>query len=75
MNSLKIIPGKILADWKKRLEPFYDKASFMLGRVKYSKLNIEDRILQDVSADMNARESFDTVHVGVNLDQERRAGE
>jgi cholesterol oxidase len=56
-------------DWKNKLKPFYDRASFMLGRVKYPKLNIEDRILKDVSEDMNASESFDTVHVGVNLDQ------
>jgi cholesterol oxidase len=41
----------------------------MLGRVKYSKLNIEDRILRNVSSDMNAEESFDSVHVGVNLDE------
>lgn len=59
---------KKFGDWKKDLEPFYDKASFMLGRVKYSKSNIEDRILRDVSSEMNAEESFDSVHVGVNLD-------
>ena len=59
---------KKFGDWTKVLEPFYDKASFMLGRVKYSKLNIEDRILRDVSSDMKAEESFDSVHVGVNLD-------
>jgi cholesterol oxidase len=55
-------------DWKKILEPFYDKASFMLGRIKYPKLNIEDRILKNVSGDMNAQDTFETVHVGVNLD-------
>jgi cholesterol oxidase len=60
---------KNYGDWKKTLEPFYDKASFMLGRVKYSKLNIEDRILEEVSADMNARHTFDSVHVGVNLNK------
>jgi cholesterol oxidase len=60
---------KKYGNWKKTLEPFYDKASFMLGRVKYSKLNIEDRILEDVSVDMNARHTFDSVHVGVNLDK------
>lgn len=60
---------KNFGDWKKTLEPFYDKASFMLGRVKYSKLNIEDMILEEVSADMNAKETFDSVHVGVNLEK------
>jgi cholesterol oxidase len=58
---------KIFGDWKNRLEPFYDKASFMLGRVKYPKLNIEDRILRDISVEMNAKETFESVHVGVNL--------
>jgi cholesterol oxidase len=66
---------KNFAEWKKKLEPFYDRASFMLGRVKYSRLNIEDRVLQDVSADMNAKESFDTVHVGVNLEQDKDSQE
>ncbi len=55
-------------DWKKILDPFYDKASFMLGRKKYSKLNIEDRILEEVSRDMNAHDTFETVYVGVNID-------
>jgi len=55
-------------DWKKILLPFCDKASFMPGRVKYQKLNIEDRVLEDVSSEMNDRETFDTVYVGVNLD-------
>ncbi len=54
-------------DWKKVLEPFYDKASFMLGRKKYTKLNAEDLVLEEVSKDMNAHETFDRVHVGVNF--------
>jgi cholesterol oxidase len=55
-------------DWKKILEPFYDRASFMLGRKKYSKLNAEDKWLEEVSKDMNAHETFESVHVGVNID-------
>jgi len=55
-------------DWKKILDPFYDRASFMLGRKKYTKLNIEDRLLEEVSRDMNAHNTFETVHVGVNID-------
>jgi len=55
-------------EWKRILDPFYDKASFMLGRKKYSKLNIEDRILEEVSKDMNAHHTFETVYVGVNID-------
>jgi cholesterol oxidase len=59
---------KRFGNWKEILVPFYDRASFMLGRVKYPKLNAEDRILLEISGEMNARETFDTVHVGVNID-------
>lgn len=55
-------------DWKKNLDPFYDRASFMLGRKKYTKLNIEDCLLEDVSKEMNAHETFESVYVGVNID-------
>lgn len=55
-------------DWKKILEPFYDRASFMLGRKKYNKLNPEDLVLEEISREMNAHNTFETVHVGVNLD-------
>ena len=55
-------------DWKEILEPFYDKASFMLGRKKYSKLNTEDRLLEEVSKEMNAHDTFETVYVAVNID-------
>ena len=55
-------------DWRKILEPFYDRASFMLGRKKYTKLNIEDQLLEEVSKEMNAHNTFETVFVGVNID-------
>jgi cholesterol oxidase len=55
-------------NWKKILEPFYNRASFMLGRKKYSKLNIEDRLLEEVSEDMNSHDTFETVNVAVNID-------
>jgi len=55
-------------NWKKILAPFYDRASFMLGRQKYSKQNIEDHFLEEVSKDMHAFDTFDPVYVGVNLD-------
>ena len=61
---------KQFGDWKKILEPFYDKASFMLGRRQYGKLNIEDLALREVSKEMNAHDTFETVHVGVNLTQD-----
>jgi cholesterol oxidase len=75
-NTLYIPPDEFFhnlswnrfGDWKKILEPFYDRASFMLGRKKYSKLNVEDRLLQEVSRDMNAHDTFEPVYVGVNID-------
>jgi len=56
-------------DWEKILGPFYDKASFMLGRTKFRDLNIEDRLLEEVSKDMNAHDTFESVYVGVNFDK------
>ena len=74
-NTLYVPPDEFFSneswsrfgDWKKILEPFYVKASFMLGRKKYKKLNTEDLVLKEVAKEMNAQETFDTVHVGVNL--------
>lgn len=75
-NTLYIPPDEFFrnsswarfGEWKKILEPFYDRASFMLGRKKYNKLNPEDLLLEDVSKEMNAHNTFETVYVGVNLD-------
>lgn len=75
-NTLYIPPDEFFnnsswrsfGDWKKILSPFYERASFMLGRKKYMKLNVEDRVLKEVSREMNAQNTFDTVHVGVNID-------
>jgi len=58
-------------DWKKILEPFYERASFMLGRKKYKKLNTEDLVFEEVSKDMNAHDTFETVYVGVNLEGDK----
>jgi cholesterol oxidase len=60
---------KSQADWKNELTPFYRKASFMLGRTKYSRFHKEDLILKEISEEMNARASYDTVHVAVNLEE------
>lgn len=54
-------------NWKSMLGPFYDRASFMLGRTKYTKLNTEDRWLEEISEEMNAHSTFECVNVGVNL--------
>jgi len=75
-NTLYIPPDEFFrnlswssfGDWKKTLEPFYARASFMLGRKKYTKLNIEDRLLEEVSTDMKAHDTFESVYVGVNID-------
>jgi cholesterol oxidase len=75
-NTLYIPPDEFFnnhswhrfGDWKKILGPFFDRASFMLGRKKYSKLNTEDKVLEEVSKEMNAHSTFETVHVGVNID-------
>jgi len=75
-NTLYIPPDEFFknlswnrfGDWKKILEPFFDRASFMLGRKKYTRLNIEDKVLEEVSKEMNSHDTFETVHVGVNID-------
>jgi cholesterol oxidase len=75
-NTLYIPPDEFFnnpswnrfGDWKKILAPFFDRASFMLGRKKYSKMNLEDRLLEEVSKEINVQSTFDTVHVGVNID-------
>jgi cholesterol oxidase len=56
-----------LGDWKTILAPFYEKASFMLGRTRYDRLHAEDRVLEEVAREMHAGDTFETVHVGVNL--------
>ena len=39
----------------------------MLGKQKYTKRNIEDQILEEVSKDMNAHNTFESMDVGVYL--------
>jgi cholesterol oxidase len=75
-NTLYIPPDEFFTnqswnrfgDWQSILSPLYDKASFMLGRKMYSKINPEDRWLREVAKDMKADQSFESVHVGVNID-------
>lgn len=54
-------------DWKTNLQPYYEKASFMLGREKYRKKNREDELLEEIAGELNACSTFETVHVAVNL--------
>jgi cholesterol oxidase len=67
-DFFKNLSWNSFGDWEKILHPFFDRASFMLGRKKYAKLNIEDRMLEEVSKEMNSHNTFETVHVGVNID-------
>jgi len=71
-NFFNNISWNRFGEWKKLLEPFYDRASFMLGRKKYPKLNTEDTLLKEISKEMHADDTFESVHVGVNLDEPER---
>lgn len=52
-------------DWKKALMPFYERAKFMLGTIKYERFYEEDLLLKEVASDMGREESFSGVNVGV----------
>ena len=52
-------------DWKKALMPYYDRAKFMLGTVKYEKNYPEDDVLLEIARDMGKEGSYDKVNVGV----------
>lgn len=62
---------KRFRDWKKILQPYYEKAGFMLGRTQYDKINVEDEILRLVAKEFNCEKTFDTVHLGVLLDKSK----
>lgn len=53
-------------NWQGLLEPFYQEAHKMLGRVKLQKFYIEDEILREVAKEMGKEDSFDHVYVAVN---------
>ncbi len=59
-------------NWQDILKPYYDRASFMLGRTKYKKLNPEDLAFEEVSKEMNVHQTFETVCIGVNLDGDEK---
>jgi len=60
-------------DWKSSLEPFYEEAHRMLGRVKLQKFYIEDETLRDVARDMGREDSFDNVYVGIYYNEDEKA--
>ncbi len=52
-------------DWKKTLSPYYERAKFMLGTIKYPKHHEEDNVLREVARDMGKEDSYGNVNVGV----------
>ncbi|MBM3178587.1 MAG: GMC family oxidoreductase [Bacteroidetes bacterium] len=62
-------PGwKDLADWKKILPAFFEKARFMLGSSRYEKTNVEDDVLAEVARDLGRENTYSRVdYVGVYL--------
>ena len=52
-------------DWKTVLNPFYEKARFMLGTTKNETFYPEDELLREVAKDMGREDSFEGVDVGV----------
>jgi cholesterol oxidase len=62
---------KRYGNWKDLLKPCYDRAAGMMGRTLYDKVNPEDRYLKEVARDMNRSDSFEQVHVGVYLDENK----
>jgi cholesterol oxidase len=57
-----------MKDWKSILNPFYEKARFMLGSEKYQKENAEDHVLKQVAEEMGRGHTYGRVdHVGVYL--------
>lgn len=62
-------------NWKETLLPYYEKAAFMMGRIKYDKLNHEDKVLLEVATEFKRDHTFDTVYVGVNLNDQESASD
>jgi len=60
-------------DWQALLEPYYEMAHRMLGRVKLRKFYAEDELLRDVAKDMGKEDSFDNVYVGVYYNENESA--
>lgn len=52
-------------NWKETLLPFYEKAKFMLGTMKFDRFQAEDEILREVAIDMGKGDTFGGVNVGV----------
>lgn len=62
-----------IKDWKTTLQPYYNRARFMLGTTRYPKFYPEDQLLKEVAADMGREESFNMVDVGVYFGDTEKA--
>jgi len=60
-------------DWEALLQPHYDEAHRMLGRVKLDKFYREDEVLHEVAKDMGMEHSFDNVYVGVYYNKDENS--
>jgi cholesterol oxidase len=60
---------KNMGKWKSVLRPYYETAAFMLGRTKFSSNHIEDQFLYRVAKKMGREDTYDTVQVGVYLNE------
>ncbi len=59
--------------WKEVLQPYYERARFMLGSEKYLRENEEDVVLRQVARDMGREDHFQRVdHIGVCLGVTKR---
>jgi len=58
--------------WKEVLEPFYQKARFMLGTVENKIFNHDDEVLKEVAKDLGREESFGGVNVGVYFGDQKK---
>jgi cholesterol oxidase len=57
-----------LKDWKNILQPYFEKAKFMLGSSRYNKEHAEDLALKSVAADIGKADTYARVdYVGVYL--------
>lgn len=61
---------KQFGNWKTVLQPYYERAAFMMGRTPYTNSHIEDHLLQRVAGIMGGEDTFRNVNVGVYLDED-----
>lgn len=59
-------------DWKKTLDPYYQKASFMLGRTLYDRKNVEDLYLEKTADSLKQTNTFTNVYVGIYMNNEEK---